>query len=121
MGCDIHLWVEEKQGNHWSCSWKMEAQGRDYDLFGLMASVRGWEHLYTPRGLPQDVSIRVAEEFRSWERDAHSASWLTTDEYTRCLAALLKLGGDVSTPYRTLLAILEAIKGDARIVFWFDS
>lgn len=66
MGCDIHCCIE--YASSWnSGGWRWDYTrfacelnvGRDYDLFALMAGVRGEEGLIPvcePKGLPEDVS-----------------------------------------------------------------
>jgi hypothetical protein len=61
--------------------------GRNYHLFAILASVRngygfagiktgeGFIPIAPPRGLPEDVSRRVAAESDKWGCDGHSHSW----------------------------------------------
>lgn len=98
MGCDIHIIVERKfrdrwvgihacgyvnhvshslyphetsllEGpNKWSAHWRCE--GRDYDLFGHLAGVRGSGP--EPNGIPDDVSDLAQMVIESWGDDGHS-------------------------------------------------
>ena len=84
MGTDIHVYLEEKhKDGKWHCVGKNMYDGRDYNLFGLLAGVRcyGINNAVTPlRGLPKDVSdvIRKAwVEEREW---SHSCTWYALDE-----------------------------------------
>ena len=90
MGCDIHVFLEKrnKETNKWehltlykkNYDDKLEPasvfDGRNYYLFGLLAGVRGFvEPLVDPRGIPDDLSDYVAEEWKSWDGDAHTPTW----------------------------------------------
>lgn len=94
MGCDIHFHTEVFDGNEWQrakeklvdgpCGWKEDAytyDGRNYDLFSILAGVRGAESpLSEPRGVPEDASSEVSKAYTDWDLDAHSASWFTLKE-----------------------------------------
>lgn len=106
MGCDIHVFVERKVGNHWvrvseakgpRHPYYDEAQdektkayfdkptwspGRNYWLFGVLAGVRAnqFEPIIEPRGVPEDLSKSVAKEFKKWEGDAHTEHYYTLPE-----------------------------------------
>ena len=50
--------------------------GRNYTLFGKLAGVRGMdEPMVYSRGLPEDLSPEVREEYDKMEGYAHSATW----------------------------------------------
>lgn len=101
MGCDIHIYVERKCDKTWypcdyfvpSINWK-DADGpddskftrvpiydkRNYALFATLANVRNYgdtDCICDPRGLPEDVSDYVNNQYDDWGFDAHSASYLT--------------------------------------------
>lgn len=61
MGCDIHLYLESKHQRGWSdlCT---PPGVRDYEMFELMAGVRGDETLFPPRGLPKDIGLSTRHE-----------------------------------------------------------
>ncbi len=110
MGCDIHLYVEEKQSDgSWKSvdTWKKDPDykdrktvdyedhaytGRNYNLFSILADVRngrgfagiktgaGFEPMAQPRGLPADVSPEVKAESDAWDCDGHSHSYFTLRE-----------------------------------------
>jgi hypothetical protein len=67
MGTHIHLFIEtvvsgEPQAEAWSDG-EIDL-GRDYDLFGALAGVRGDRPpLFAPRGLPRDLSSAVFERY----------------------------------------------------------
>ncbi|MGH2613169.1 MAG: hypothetical protein ACRDFB_09020 [Rhabdochlamydiaceae bacterium] len=62
MGCDIHMYVEYQRKDtdrpkYWSSFGSRINPGRDYDLFGKLASVRGGTALIEPRGLPEHITF----------------------------------------------------------------
>lgn len=93
MGCDIHFYVEVKQddGTWFPCDGDFY-DGRNYDLFAILADVRngvgfagiktgdGFNVIAEPRGLPDDVSNDILQESEDWGCDGHSHSWLTVAE-----------------------------------------
>ena len=115
MGCDLHLYTEVKKtinnnemwvnSDFWSINpyfrygdeedKKYEREldiesiysGRDYELFGILADVRGYgnEVISDPRGLPKDVSDIVKAESDKWGSDGHSHSHLTLKELVEYL------------------------------------
>ena len=110
MGCDIHLYTEIKRhvndtdmwvnADHWSINpyykycdeedkkWEKELevvsiyQGRNYELFDILAGVRGYGHdkISVPKGLPVDVCDVVKAESDRWGSDGHSHSYFTLKE-----------------------------------------
>ena len=102
MGCDIHMHVERYCDglNKWvsadyfallpestldnpKFSFIPIYDDRNYDLFGVLAGVRGSavnNQIDEPRGLPKDVSDIVYEDYIGWDMDAHSCSYLTLRE-----------------------------------------
>jgi hypothetical protein len=82
MGCDIHSYVEIRNGNQWESSLNEVFDYRNYGLFGFLADVRNYSHspvIAEPRGLPDDVSPELRAEYDEWG-DCHSTSWLTLAE-----------------------------------------
>lgn len=98
-------------GSRWS-----EISGRDYGWFARIAGVRDMADraLWEPRGLPEDLSPRVANEAAIWEGDAHSHSWLLVDE----MLAQPSLADRVQVKW--LRAFIED-PSNTRMVFWFDN
>lgn len=110
MGCDIHLFVEAKKDGKWESadSWELDGDyeppefkvpygkrfydGRNYNLFSILANVRngygfagcktgeGFVPISMPKGIPDDASERVSAGSESWGDDGHSHSWLTLRE-----------------------------------------
>ena len=93
MGCDIHIWIETRDGEPGTRGWNIAASealtyhSRDYQLFSWLADVRNdWggplyvEPLSKPRGLPTDVSAEVGRQIAAWGSDLHSHTYFTAAE-----------------------------------------
>lgn len=110
MGCDIHCMVEyrdvyaggdgkwhaieiknpyrvyhipDNDGNMVEYDSYIEPyDGRDYQLFGILAGVRSDEYpqMDDARGLPPDVSDEVRAKFDEYSDDYHTPSWYTLNE-----------------------------------------
>jgi len=108
MGCDIHLYQEQKIDGQWKSTdvWSdkykegrlsvayddMAYHDRNYNLFAILADVRngrgfagvntgtGFNPIAQPKGLPDDISEQVHAEAVYWHGDGHSHSWLTMRE-----------------------------------------
>jgi hypothetical protein len=155
MGADIHIYAEKKlKDGSWSAystfpsvalralcidkpadyysdhAWQA-VTNRNYAFFAALAGVRGDGP--EPRGLPEDVSPLVAEEFKDMGGDAHSASWYSAGDflpiYLECMFpedAVHLVGGHVSKAgllgqhfgFNTWKSDVEH---DYRFVFWFDN
>lgn len=102
MGCDIHIFVEYKIDDTWyDGDYYMPTRdfsktgrryermeifpGRCYDLFGLLAGVRGnVKPIKSPKGLPKDCNKGIKIEAEKWDSDAHNHSWYTLRELIKC-------------------------------------
>ena len=130
MGCDIHVWLQEKpkRGTEWFdvLSDQLPCR-RDYLLFGVLAGVRREDVPHPePRGWPQDITGDRAQR-----RDYHTHSWLTLDEFrtTRNVYATqsrLRWGNEEIAPLYALIDALIASQVyadgyDYRIIFAFDN
>lgn len=81
MGCDIHLYIEKKiDEKEWVYIGESDYNGRDYELFGFMAGVRGSQQYFKQKGLPDDISSGVRKICVDYGSDGHSHSWLTLEE-----------------------------------------
>jgi hypothetical protein len=90
MGCDIHFYVERKVDDQWiqqfnpnqEEKWKKYwYDSRSYFLFSLLAGVRGpFDPFVEPKGLPQDMSEGLTEEWKGWKDDGHTPSHYTVSE-----------------------------------------
>lgn len=107
MGTDIHLYVERRNGSGWeSCDqwdkdenypdrvsvpyYKHFYDARSYDTFAILADVRngygfagadtgdGFIPISEPKGLPDDMSLQLAEEAAAMLE--HTPTWLTLRE-----------------------------------------
>jgi hypothetical protein len=82
MGCDIHLFVEERVDNgKWEYVQEIDVN-RNYDLFGFLAGVRDDNNLqhFPRKGFPNDASKTVIGQYDEWDLNGHSHSWLTLEE-----------------------------------------
>ena len=104
MGCDIHVYLEKYTSvngenkwvnvDHWQINPNFGLNenepeyelvsffiGRNYDLFSILAEVRGsFDPIEDPRGLPEDVTDVTRKEYDKWGRDAHTPSHYTLKE-----------------------------------------
>lgn len=100
MGCDIHLYVEKKIEGKWvsADTWdgneyedgtkdvsadKSFYNDRNYELFSILAGVRNrfnLDPIIEPRGFPENASKELKNQYKKWDGDAHSTSWLTLQE-----------------------------------------
>jgi hypothetical protein len=85
MGCNIHMTVEEHDGERWVESAAVEPyEERHYGVYAILADVRNWPLPLTPidrpRGLPEDPSDTARAAYARCGRDAHSASWYLLSE-----------------------------------------
>lgn len=154
MGCDIHSHAERKNvRGEWEKIDGLEPfDMRNYSVFAFLAGVRNYsaiEPIAQPRGVPEDASQKVAEDYKDWDSDAHSASWLSVKELedfdygtpcedrraTRQIAPhgfygafTVDPGEGVQTTVREFLGegFFEELRqltesGAERIIFWFDN
>jgi hypothetical protein len=119
LGCDIHMFIEKRVDNQfpweadehhvievedvvddveYTTTKEISADGRDYNLFGILAGVRGDGCLYDIRGLPNNVSDVIMQASDSIGVDGHSHSYLSVDEFKKCL---VKAGYDLEASDRT--------------------
>ena len=73
------------------------------------------------------------KEYKMWGGDAHTASWLSTEEFGECLEELKKIFRDdvpdenvdeILNDYLQIYRSMKESEDDgepARIVFWFDN
>jgi hypothetical protein len=80
MGCDIHAHVEIRYNGNWE-HYAMPSIDRWYELFGIMAGVRGGSKpIVEPKGLPEDMSTVTRLDWEKWGVDAHTPSWFNEEE-----------------------------------------
>lgn len=108
MGCDIHMYVERRHNRYgggkteWLCGDYFSIKNpldpecrpvlqelwgdRWYELFAVLANVRNGHgeaaqpYIDLPRGIPDDATEYVKDEYRLWDDDAHSSSYFTLKE-----------------------------------------
>ena len=109
MGCDIHMFVENKRtinektqwvnADNWRINQYFEDgtddgeqeyevvplyRERDYSVFAALAGVRdyseGTPSLGAPKGMPEDPSKPTLKECEGWDSDGHSHSYFTLRE-----------------------------------------
>lgn len=134
MGCDIHLHIEIKLGGRWEHLGHPNV-GRNYELFAVMAGVRGDEKpIAPPRGLPSDASVVTKFDFANWESDAHTPSYLNAEEIARLEDWLHErkidmewellhcyLFGNSFGGFHKYPTERSNVVEDLRFVFWFDN
>jgi hypothetical protein len=143
MGCDIHLHIEIKVAGHWH-HYNHPGVPRNYELFSLMGGVRnplpdqeGYiEPVASFRGIPDDVTFTTKLDYVHWGMDAHSASYLLTDEVIKVCKWLVKnepkrflapseyfcfLFGNRFNSFREYRSEYPKEIEEFRFVFWFDN
>lgn len=81
-----HRWVSadkwQIEDGQWHIDWDDEYyNGRNYQLFSLLAGVRGdLDPIIQRRGIPEDASTGYLYKCNQWEGDAHSHTYYTLDE-----------------------------------------
>ncbi len=151
MGTDIHLYVEHynKESKRWDSLslYKKSSEdkffpvdiydGRDYELFGLLAGVRS---IIAPfvfsRGVPDDMSCEVSKAYGDGQY-YHTPTWYDWCElqtYERIFDNEYDDEDDTNSLCKRLDGFMNDIEkvlnaydiyypkpGDIRIVMWFDS
>lgn len=87
MGCDIHLFIENKNSNGKWQSTDLDdnfLSSRNYIIFALLANVRNnysvfIKPIHQNSGLPTDCSHSLRKNFENSE-DYHSPHWISTKE-----------------------------------------
>lgn len=142
MGADIHPYVEtvtryrhhpDGQEHCATRSWGKLSLTRNYDIFALLANVRGTGALFEPRGIPLKPGWMAETDYYDNEAaglepnaDWHTPSWLTAEEFRAVLVAYRSLHQrDLPSCYRAAEAALTILDEPedvtARLVFWFDN
>jgi len=141
MGCDIHVYLEKYTSvngenkwvnvDHWQLnpdfgSHENEREydlipfywGRNYDLFSILAEVRGsYDPIDDPRGLPEDVTDATRKEFERWGQDAHTPSYYTLKE----LKDYLYNNSEDDELTETLKRFVEPMENRFREEFWITN
>ena len=141
MGCDIHVYLEKYTSvngvnkwvnvDHWQINPNFGVDenereyeliafywGRNYDLFSILAEVRGsYDPIDDPRGLPEDVTDATQKEFERWGRDAHTPSYYTLKE----LKDYLYNNSEDEEITETLKQFIEPMENRFREEFWITN
>jgi len=105
-------------------------QGRNYELFSILAGVRGYgPPIIEPRGLPDDIGESVKEEYGEPPRDWHTPHYYYLNELEANIDRFKdpevycqQFIDDVIVRMRKVAD--EELEGDGtkiRICFWFDN
>ena len=142
MGCDIHAHIEIRFNGKWE-HYAIPRIERWYELFGIMACVRGdGPAIVEPKGLPNDISVVTRMDYERMSEDAHTPSWFNEHEIdglekwlqhdnfqsTRRFVSLehdlLKtylFGNGITDHLRYEDCVLPDGCDAVRLVFWFDN
>lgn len=134
MGCDIHAFVEYRRhgaerrpvSDGWeTMCWAKMNPGRNYEVFGRLADVRGGDSVIgPPRGIPATLSLCTKWKYEADEGDAHTPSWCTPDEWEKAIKIPPEAGWEAAPDYFAMLAAMrefERLGYEVRVVFWFDN
>ena len=129
MGCDIHAFVEEKEGIIYCCKAELFIN-RNYQLFALLADVRNSTGnakplipISEPKGLPNELGWRVINAYEKWQEDAHSETYLNYEEISEAYISAW-LDETISDDTRKQLLILQhtmSRMNEPRLILWFDN
>jgi len=124
MGCDIHIvWQAQNNNGMWvDIHDAPMSMCRNYDVFGVLAGVRGDKApISEPRGLPDDFKFLDKD---SWIGD-YGFSWLTVGEILDYDWSIVEFTDEIP---KQVTAAIEAAKAQldtdnpaVRLVFGFDS
>jgi hypothetical protein len=123
--------VEEEDGNtyryvNYDTSYY---NGRNYQLFGVLAGVRHQPNdqypFIEPRGIPDDVSKPIQDSYEEWDIDAHTPSYLTLSELKQ-IDWTMYTDSDYNwfAGFENTIDRMDELSNndeDVRCVFWFDN
>jgi len=138
MGMDIHIVAQVKVDGKWETTdYNITNHGRDYELFGLLAGVRGHSSpIKSPKGFPEDFEVTKKDGDFYTNDDADfwmgnfGHSHYTLEELLDFYTKNRKKKIDGMYGLRLLIAKLIVIEAqgeeereysEARIIFGFDS
>jgi len=108
MGCDIHMFAENKEDKKWVMledAFRQENydkkkywcphpyDDRNYELFAFLANIRNANNIQPickPKGCPPNASHGFLHQLDVWDCDAHSISWFTLKELKEIPKKLLE-------------------------------
>ena len=152
MGCDITMFVEKRneEYNYWEPIFLYHVNkythqlekvrcysSRDYDIFSLLAGVRGWyDPFVSPRGCHQDMSAEVEKEKEWFGIDGHSHTWYDLFELKLFIAHFKETNENEEDIFQRLDSLYNSIgayldfsdeylynlkPNQYRVIMWFDS
>jgi len=103
--------------------------GRNYQLFGVLAGVRHRPNddypFIEPRGIPDDVTKAVLDCYDEWGVDAHTPSYLTLSELKEIDWTMYADSNyNWFANFETTIERMDQLSKndeDVRCVFWFDN
>lgn len=117
MGCDIHASIEVQKYSWDSVITDLNIN-RDYELFSILAGVRGSESpISEPRGVPSNASFQFTDWLERYGSDAHSMSYVSFKE-------LKEHAKDYSNEkFYQIMELYAKDYGDdkVRLMFFFDN
>ncbi len=123
MGCDIHGWVEVRDGGKWVAVREIKDQERNYQRFAALAGVRGEGP--PAKGMPHDISDTVRYHIERCGVDGHSHSHLSLVEAAEIWLATSWFVNDHARKHPKGAFIgwydEETPEAKVRVVFWFDN
>jgi hypothetical protein len=120
--------ITDDDGYVWNAKLEDEPySGRNYDLFALLADVRNYDEIDPidyPRGLPDDVSDKIAEISNDYGADGHSHSWYLLSELIEYAKDNLHVAKELDDFFENTIENLKKLSDnpdDVRVIFWFDN
>lgn len=109
MGCDIHMYMEYRDPNNsaynrWNSFGSRYNVGRNYDMFALLAGVRGSSQaIVAPRGYPADADYETDQEYYYYidEEEGFCSGRRTITQETALRWNIGIEYDDKGNPYRT--------------------
>jgi hypothetical protein len=122
MGCDIHAHIDV-DGYHFG---EFDIS-RDYTLFHGLAGVRSgqFKQVFPLRGVPEVISWETRDRLAQLDVDAHSISWLNTDELHEVFLQYVEVVNKPHTDIEAILAAMDVLEksnpNKVLFIFWFDN
>jgi len=120
MGCDISLTVEVRRNGTWEPDYTVDAyHNRCYELFGILAGVRGnGPPLAEWRSLPDDSPLSHGEYSPLADTDYFGHTWYLLSEL-QAARERLAAADETFADYVAALAALGP-PDEVRVLMWFD-
>jgi hypothetical protein len=137
MGCDIHIIQEVLIDGQWRYYNYRDSMGRDYEMFSVVAGVRGNEDpIVEPKGHPDNMDWMTKRILEYWKLDAHTKTWFGPYEIYRlkewyektkgkfCFRFYEDFGYLFGNSWTSLTECPDAVPKDIlniRWIIWFDN